>query len=41
MLMERFYNEDKYFNINDVKHTMDTMFAIYESAELKGKEIFI
>ncbi len=38
ILMERFYSENKYFNINDVKHTMDIMFAIYESAKI-GKEI--
>lgn len=35
-LMKRYYDEHKYFSIKDIENTMETMFAMYESAENSG-----
>lgn len=40
-LISNFYDENKYFSIYDVKNTMDTLFAMYESANCGGKEIIL
>lgn len=40
-LVKNYYDFDKYFSLCDVKNTMDTMFAIYESAKQNGKEIIL
>ena len=31
-LIKRYYDEQKYFNVQDAKNTMETVFAMYESA---------
>ena len=31
-LIKQYYDEQKYFNVFDVKNTMETVFAMYESA---------
>lgn len=38
-LMKRYYDEHKYFGVEDARNTMETMFAIYESA--KSNRYFI
>lgn len=40
-LMENYYDYNKFFSPCDVKGTMDTLFAIYQSAKQDGKEISI
>lgn len=40
-LIANYYDENKYFSILDVKNTMDTLFAMYESARENGKEIIL
>jgi len=37
-LFKRFYEDQQYFNVYDVKNTMETVFAIYESAHENGKK---
>ncbi len=36
-LLKRFYDEQKYFTVTDAQNTMETMFAMYESAKYDGK----
>ena len=38
-LIKRFYDSGEYFSLNDVKNTMYTMFAMYESAQCNAKTI--
>ena len=38
-LLARYYDEGKYYSLGDIKNTMKTMFAIYESAKNGGTEI--
>ena len=40
-LLKEFYDEGKYFTINDAENTMNTLFAMYESAKNDGKEVLI
>lgn len=40
-LIKRFYDCGKYFSLNEVKNTMYTMFAIYESAQNDTKTICV
>lgn len=40
-LISEYYDHGKYFKISDIKNTMDTLFAMYESAKCGGKEIII
>lgn len=40
-LIADFYDKNEYFSIYDVKNTMDTLFAMYESAKSGGKEIML
>jgi len=40
-LIENFYKFDTYFNIEDAKNTMYSLFAMYKSARSNGKEIII
>ena len=35
-LLKLYYDEHQYFKISDAKNTMDTLFAIYESAGFRG-----
>lgn len=41
VLVKRYYDGGEYFSLNDIKNTMKTMFAIYESAKNGGTEINI
>ena len=36
-----FYDKNKFYNIYSIENTMNAMFAMYESAELQGREIRI
>lgn len=38
-LIDNFYGQGKFYGINDVKNTMESVFAIYESAKFNGKSI--
>ena len=38
-LFKLYYDEQKYFSIADVQNTMETMFAMYDSANSSGREI--
>ncbi len=38
-LMKKYCDEQQYFNVYDVRNTMETMFAMYESAKNGGKEV--
>ena len=40
-LIRDYYDKDVYFNAKDIQNTMNTMFALYESAANGGKEINI
>lgn len=40
-LLKRFYDEHKYFSVHDAQNTMETVFAMYQSAAAGGKEIEI
>lgn len=40
-LIRNFYRYDTYFNIDDAKNTMHSLFAMYESAKNDGKEIVV
>lgn len=37
-LIGKIYDEDEYFSVADIENTMDTMFAMYESAEKKRRK---
>ena len=41
MLIKNFYDNHLYFNINDIKNSMETVFAMYESAKASGTKIFV
>ena len=41
MLIDEFYGKGKYYGIDDVKNTMEAVFAIYESAKSNGKHIVL
>lgn len=38
-LIQKYYHDGEYFSLNDIKNTLKTMFAMYESAKNGGKEI--
>ena len=40
-LLKEFYDEGKYFTINDAENTMYALYAMYESAKNDGKEVLI
>lgn len=40
-LIKRFYDSGEYFSLDDVKNTMNTMFAMYESAQFNAKSVEI
>ena len=40
-LIKRFYDSGEYFSLDDVKNTIYTMFAMYESAQFSSKSIEI
>ena len=40
-LIKRYYDDGEYFSLRDIKNTMKTMFAIYESAKNGGIKISI
>jgi len=40
-LISDFYDQNEFYNISSIENTMNAMFAMYESAELQGKEIII
>lgn len=40
-LMKRYYDGQKYFSVKDAQNTMETMFAMYDSAKSGGKEVVV
>lgn len=38
-LLKRYYDEHKYFSVKDIENTMETMFAMYESAGNGGEAV--
>ena len=41
MVMDNFYNRNEYNSPADIKNTMNTLFAMYESARNNGEKIKI
>ncbi len=39
ILIKNYYEKNEYFTVSGIKNTMNTLFAIYESAKSNGKEI--
>lgn len=40
-LIVDYYDKNKYFSLGNIKNTMDTLFAMYDSANQNGKEILL